>query len=104
MAEQQRLLGVEEEVGLGRGGWTDATVGDEVGCAAYGVGDASNEIGAFALARFPAEEGGDGHGVDGLRVAKCALHGGRTEAVPACGRPVAHRDEQRGAAGVQRDA
>ena len=65
VAEKERLFGGEEEVGRFVGAGAGASVGDEVGGAAYGVGDPAHQIGAFALARLAAEEGGYGGGVRG---------------------------------------
>lgn len=108
MAEEERLFGGEEEVtgdGFGRGG-PFAPVGDELGGAAYRIGDPADEIGSATagVVTLAGEQRGEGDGVQGRGVAGRAFEPGRGEAVPARGGPVADGDEQCGAGCGEGDA
>lgn len=104
VTEQERLLGGQEEVRLtGRLG-AATTLRNEGGGPVYRIGDPADQLCAVALARLPAEEGGDGDGVGTWRADRSAFEHRFAEPVPAGGRRVQDRDEQRDAAGVQGDA
>ncbi len=65
MAEEEGLLGGEEEVGVGRFGGVAAALLDEPGGVAYGVGNPGDQVGGAAAVGLAADEDGDGDGVGG---------------------------------------